>query len=875
LELTEDRAGGIWAALGENDRGGVARFRQGGWEIFGRSRGVATGAATSVLGAADGSVWVAAGGELEVLRPGAHRFSRVAASASDRPKLEQSPDGAIWLTTGARPGLQRIAASAAHAAPTWVVPPKTANPRAESILFDRHGSLWGTYGSGGVFRLGSVGLGGSALVPEGARESFGVERGLTSNLANPILEDREGNVWVGTNLGLDQFRETSVVVATGLPTDSRNGFRIARGPSGSMYVTSRDALFLARPEHAARKLVPLPRRPLILDTDVLSRTWIGTDRTLGILSGLTVRDVPLPWARSLRFALLEEAAGRICVSSVEGAFCRRGRGWTPEPRLATPGVLPMQMVRDADGRVWIAEGHRVEMVDGAERRVFSARSDLALGTVVVIAVRGRHVYAGGDFGLARFDGRRFVTLRSAVHPFLSRTAGIVETSEGDLWLNTVAGVVHIASPDVDHAFAHSSRPVKARVFDRDDGMPGVAQQDSSSQTAMEASDGRLWFVTRLGVAWIDPKRLSFNSLPPPVIIKSLVSGGRIYEATTPVRLPKGTSNLQIEYTAPSLSVPSRVRFRYQLEGVDDGWVDPGPRREAFYTGLRPGSYRFRLMAANDDGVWNRRGAALEFEIPPTFFQSWPFYLLCALLALALLWLGYSLRLRAVADRIRLRMAERVEERERIARELHDTLLQSVQSLTLRFQLAVQDLPEQIAARPALENAIDQADAVIAEGRDRVRDLRLLQDGSDLRAVMAELVERQAFGEGVETNIRSMGTRRALDPLALDEVTRIVAEAIFNVRQHAHATRLDIEIDHSADLTIRVVDNGEGIDPQFVEKGRDGHFGLVGMRERARSLRGKLAVRRKAGGGTEVILSVPGTVAYKSGRGMFRRLWTSP
>ena len=535
----------------------------------------------------------------------------------------------------------------------------------------------------------------------------------------------------------------------------------------------------------------------------------------------------------------------------------------------------MQMVRDADGRVWIAQGDRIEMVDGAERRVFSARSDLALGTVVVIAVRGRHVYAGGDFGLARFDGRRFVTLRSAVHPFLSRTAGIVETSEGDLWLNTVAGVVHIARADVDHAFSHSSRPVKARVFDRDDGMPGVAQQDSSSQTAMEASDGRLWFVTRLGVAWIDPKRLSFNSLPPPVIIKSLVSGGRIYEATTPVRLPKGTSNLQIEYTAPSLSVPSRVRFRYQLEGVDDGWVDPGPRREAFYTGLRPGSYRFRLMAANDDGVWNRRGAALEFEIPPTFFQSWPFYLLCALLALALLWLGYSLRLRAVADRIRLRMAERVEERERIARELHDTLLQSVQSLTLRFQLAVQDLPEQIAARPALENAIDQADAVIAEGRDRVRDLRLLQDGSDLRAVMAELVERQAFREGVETNIRSMGTRRALDPLALDEVTRIVAEAIFNVRRHAHATRLDIEIDHSADLTIRVVDNGEGIDPQFVEKGRDGHFGLVGMRERARSLRGKLAVRRKAGGGTEVILSVPGAVAYKSGRGMFRRLWTSP
>ena len=722
LELAEDRTGGIWAALGEDDRGGVARFRQGRWEVLGSSRGVAAGAVTSVLGAADGSVWIAAGGELEVLRPGTDRFSRVAASASDRPKLKQSPDGAIWLTTGERPGLQRIAPSPAQAAPVWVVPPRTANSRAESILFDRHGSLWGTYGSGGVFRLGGVGLGG-ALVVDGARERFGAERGLTSNLANPILEDREGNVWVGTNLGLDQFRETRVVVAAGLPTDSRNGFRIARGPSDSMYVTSKDALFRADPDHVARRLLQLPRRPLILHTDALSRTWIGTDRTLGILSGSTIRDVPLPWARSRPFALLEDAPGRLCVSSVEGAFCRKGHGWTPEPRLATPGILPMQMLRDTVGRIWIAEGDRIEMVDGLTRRLFSARNDLALGTVVVMAVGGRHVYAGGDFGLARFDGRRFVTLRSDVHPFLSRTAGIVESSEGDLWLNTVAGVIDIARADLDSAFAHPSRPLKSRLFDRDDGMPGVAQQDSRSQTAMEASDGRLWFVTRLGIAWIDPKRLSFNALPPPVIIKSLVAGDRAYAAATPVQLPKGASNLQIDYTAPSLSVPSRVRFRYQLEGVDDGWVDAGIRREAFYTGLRPGSYRFRLIAANDDGVWNRRGATLEFEIPPTLFQSWPFHLLCAALALALLWFGYALRLRAVANRIRTRMNERLDERERIARELHDTLLQSVQGLIMRFSNIAQDISTIQPAHREMLDALDSADAVAVEGRDRIHELR--------------------------------------------------------------------------------------------------------------------------------------------------------
>jgi signal transduction histidine kinase/ligand-binding sensor domain-containing protein len=862
LELSEDREGGIWAALGGDDRGGVARFRQGGWEIFDSSHGVAGGAVTSVLGAADGSVWIAAGGELEVLRPGATRFSRVAASASDRPKLKQSPDGAIWLTTGARPGLQRIASSPAQAAPTWVVPPTTANPRAESILFDRHGSLWGTYGSGGVFRLGGVGRAGSALVTDGAKERFGAERGLTSNLANPILEDREGNVWVGTNLGLDQFRETSVVVATGLPTDSRNGFRIARGPSGSMYVTSKDALFRAEPEHIARKLARLGRRPLILHTDALSRTWIGTDRTLGILSGRTVRDVPLPWAGSRSFALLEETPGRICVSSVEGAFCRKGRGWTSEPRLATPGVLPMQMLRDAAGRVWISEGDRIEMVDGPARRVFSARDDLGLGTVVVMAVQGRHVYAGGDFGLARFDGRRFVTLRSDVHPFLSRTAGIAETSEGDLWLNTVAGVVNIARADLDAAFVLPSHPVKARLFDRDDGMPGVAQQDSRSQTVMEASDGRLWFVTRLGLAWIDRKRLSFNSLPPPVIIKSLVSGDRIYATATPIRLPKGASNLQIDYTAPSLSVPSRVRFRYQLEGVDDDWVDAGTRRQAFYTGLKPGRYRFRLMAANDDGVWNRRGATLAFEIPPTFFQSWPFYLLCAAAALALLWLGYSLRLRAVANRIRARMNERLDERERIARELHDTLLQSVQGLIMRFSNIAQDIAAIPPVHRDMLDALDSADAVAVEGRDRVHELRRWSGARSLSDVITRTAERLLPDE-IEMRVGVEGPQREIYPAIADELLRITDEALFNVSRHAHARSVAIAIIFGTKaLILRIIDDGIGIAPPVAAQGGvPGHFGLVGMRERATKIGGQLTITPGPERGTQVEVRVGADIAY--------------
>ncbi|MET3723576.1 sensor histidine kinase [Sphingomonas trueperi] len=863
LALAEDRAGVVWAVLGEDNRGGVVRFRYGRWEMLGRTQGIPAGAATSVLAAADGSVWVAVGGELEVLRPGATRFSRVPASASERPQVRQAPDGAIWLSTGARPGLQRIEPWAQDAPPTWVLPPRTANPRAESLLFDRRGSsLWGTYGSGGVFRLGLSRVG-AALVARGPREKFGAERGLTSNLANPILEDREGNIWVGTNLGLDQFRETSAVVATGLPTDSRNGFRIAPGPAGAMYVSTNDGLFLAAPGRAARKLAGLPRRPLILHTDALGRTWIGTDRTLGVWSGTAVRDVPLPWSRPTPFALLEERHGEICISSAEGAFCREGSGWKRQPQLATPGYAPTQMLRDDAGRVWIAEGHRIEMIDGSTRRVFSAREDLALGIVVVIAVRGEHVYAGGDFGLARFDGRNFITLKADVHPFLSRIAGIAETSDGDLWLNAASGVIKIARADLEDAFAHPQRPIKARMFDRDDGMPGVAQQDSWSQTAIEAADGRLWFLTRVGVAWIDPKQLFLNRLPPPVIIKGLISGTRAYVGGELLRLPAGTSNLQIAYTATSVSVPSRVQFRYLLEGIDDGWVDAGTRREAFYTGLAPGRYRFRLIAANEDGVWNQQGATLEFEIPPTFVQSWPFRLLCGFAVLLLLWLVYMLRLRAVSQRIRARTAERTGERERIARELHDTLLQSVQTLTLHVQVAVDDLPQGTPERAKLENALTRADRAISEGRDRVRDLRTQHDPEGIVEILADIVADQSFGPATSVRIQAIGNPRPLAPCTIDEIVRIAGEAVANVRQHADANQLHIDIRFARPFTIRLLDDGVGIPSPILEEGRKaGHYGLQGMRERARKLRGTLDIRSPSEGGTELLLAIPAHIAYE-------------
>jgi signal transduction histidine kinase len=341
--------------------------------------------------------------------------------------------------------------------------------------------------------------------------------------------------------------------------------------------------------------------------------------------------------------------------------------------------------------------------------------------------------------------------------------------------------------------------------------------------------------------------------------------GVAYSTVRPLTLPEGASSLTIGYTAASLRIPEKVRFRTKLEDVDADWVDGGGHREAVYNNLGPGSYRFRVTAANEDGVWNTQGAALAFEIPPTFLQSWPFKVLVAAILLALLWFAYSLRLQAVVNRMRMRMAERMEERERIARELHDTLLQSVQGLTLRFQLAVDFLPAAAPARPVLEEAIDRADQVIAEGRDRVRDLRSLQD-APVEDVIADIVKRQAFDPGVEVAVTTTRTPRALDPLILDEVTRIASEAVFNIWRHASATRVAIDIGYGTNFSLCFTDNGVGIAPDIADKGeKDGHFGLSGMRERAKKLRGWLAARRLPEGGTEVMLVVPGSIAYKAAK----------
>jgi signal transduction histidine kinase len=393
----------------------------------------------------------------------------------------------------------------------------------------------------------------------------------------------------------------------------------------------------------------------------------------------------------------------------------------------------------------------------------------------------------------------------------------------------------------------------------------------------KSSDGRIWFAAYDGVSVIDPHHLAENRLPPPVHIEQVITDEKPYEARNGMRLPARIHSLTIDYTALSLAIPEKVRFRYKLEGMDPDWREVVNDREVQYSNLGPGTYQFRVKACNNSGVWNEEGASLGFVIPPMWYQTNWFRALCAALFVVLLWAAYHMRVRQLAYQFNLRLEERVSERTRIARDLHDTLLQGFQALLPLFQAVIYKLPEgAVDARKTLEVAVDRASDAITEGRDAVQALRVSAvEQNDLAQAIRTLGEALASGETNQSFPRFYvvveGTSRNLHPILRDEVYRVTAEALRNAFRHAAAQTLEVEIRYDEKyFRLRVRDDGKGIDSDVLSQyGREGHYGLRGMKERAALVSGKLTIWSEADGGTEIELIIPGSRAYPKPT---RRFW---
>jgi signal transduction histidine kinase len=330
-----------------------------------------------------------------------------------------------------------------------------------------------------------------------------------------------------------------------------------------------------------------------------------------------------------------------------------------------------------------------------------------------------------------------------------------------------------------------------------------------------------------------------------------------------LRLPPLTRDLEIDYVGLSFVAPAKVQFRYRLDGRDEGWQEPGTRRQAFYSDLRPGTYRFRVIASNNEGVWNEEGAALDFIVAAAWYQTRAFWTACLLTALFATWALYQLRIRQVARSLSARFDERLAERTRLARDIHDTLLQTVQGSKMVADHALTRPGDESGMRRAMEQVSTWLGQAIAEGRAAVSALRTsTTETNNLAEALRRAIEDCRRQGTLEASLSVGGEPRELHPVVGDEIYRIVYEAIRNACTHSGATRLDIELSYGQDLTVRVADNGFGIDTAVVNLGKEGHFGLQGMRERAARIGAKLAVASGPNAGTEIAVTVPGRVVFR-------------
>ena len=494
----------------------------------------------------------------------------------------------------------------------------------------------------------------------------------------------------------------------------------------------------------------------------------------------------------------------------------------------------------------------------------------------LLAYDQESLFVGTTKGLYRWKDRRWSSLTMKNGLPCETVQDSANDEDGGLWLHLACGFVNISKRDLDAWSGDASVRLNPRLYDALDG--ARAGRGSFEPGHTRTPNGQLWFANGSVLQMIDPDNLPHNDLPPPVHILRVIGDHKIFSQLTSVALPALTHDLEIDYAALSLVSPEKVRFRYVLWGADKDWQEVGARREAYYMGLRPGRYRFQVIACNNNGVWNQQGAKLDFSIAPAYYQTNWFRAVCACTFLALLWAAYQWRVRQLQRQFDMTLEARVGERTRIARELHDTLLQSAHGVLLRFQTVSQLLPDRpMEAKEKLDNAIDQTADFITEARDEVQGLRdSTVQGNDLAMAISTLGEelatdsidhRPAFRVAVE------GEARNLHPILRDEIYKIAAEALRNAFRHSRARQIEAEIRYDNEqFRLRVRDDGKGVNPAILSsQGSEGHFGLPGMRERATLIGGKLVVWSEVDAGTEVELRVPASTAYATAQ---RHSWFS-
>ena len=698
------------------------------------------------------------------------------------------------------------------------------------------------------------------------------------------IVDREGSVWIGAMKGIHRF-SYSPLMQLELP-NTHGWFTLAPDERGAVWISSGTGSGQSTLYRVADGKVAFQRDQRGVANFAYrapdTTFWFAGEGGLWHMARGRLTRIELPPALAnadnAQFlqAIAEDRSGGMWVSFWNRGLYRFDHGtWTQDGGRHD---LPKQRVyvefRDQLGRIWFGSRNNVlAVLDGEHVQTFGPSDGIRVGEITAIYGRGSEIWIGGELGLQQFDRGRFRGISAANKECLRGVSGIVETSNGDLWLNGLGGIFHIRRAEIIDALKNSADQVRGERFGRREGLPGLASPMRPLPTAIEGTDGRLWFTVNNGVVWLDPARPSNKVAPPLVAIQSISADDKAYPIDSLIRLPAYTSSVQISYAAVSLSDPEAVRFRYKLRETDKDWHEGATSKSVSYRNLAQGSYHFIVNASDTNGLWSEHTATAEFTVLPAFYQTAWFRALCAAAFLGLTWAAYNFRLRQLQRQFNARIKERVEERTRIARELHDTLLQSVQGVMFSFQAARNLLPDRTdEAIRTLDQAIREGDEAIAEGRTAIQGLRadraLASNLADLLTAAGKELARSSRAEGEPPAFRVIveGARQPLSQLLQDDVYRIAREILRNAFHHAHASRIEAEIAFDRQfLRLRIRDDGKGIDREVLEQGaRQGHWGLPGVRERAKRIGARLQLWSELGVGTEAELTVPARIAYGTG-----------
>jgi len=882
IAFAEGLDGAVWALTAKYD-GEVFRYQNGSWRLFDASRGLPLDDALSLLTAADGAVWISFSNSVVRLAPGTERFETARRTPGANGRLSQDPAGRVWLSE-ARGSYPVTGPGGRGPPPPLRAPYRTDDSQIRGApAFDRAGNLWIARRYDGVQRVALPEPSGPPPRAEVQVEAFRNSGGLSSDVTNQVFEDREGNVWIGTERGLDKFRPATLRAEPELAAPAAFGDKLMQASDGSVYIGEARTIYRVAPGGRPMAILRNVLEPQSICEAPDGGVWIAFSRRIVVWKAGRVRQaIDRPQAASTHGIIYDcafDAHGDYWFAA-GGAGMYRYRAGRWEAMFGptdVDGLYPMTMVRAPQGGLIVQWGRRsLAWIDYPKRTLAplnfgrgqpraATPADLGEGGPQALAVYAGgkgDVFVAGAFGLSRFRGGSFQTVWPDRRPRNRRISGLVQTRDGDTWIAFPTTLERFRPQDLDRAFSTGVLPPPVVSLGFGDGLTSRTHSHTQ-RSVVRGGDGRLWIATETGTVWMDPARIVRDDLSPGVAIRSVTADRRFYRDPHALKLPAATSNLEIDYAVLSFADPRRAQVRYKLEGFDKAWLDPGARRQAFYTNLRPGKYRFRVIGANAEGVWNRTGAVVDFEIPPTFLQSGWFLVLCAGLLLLLFWGFYRFRVTQISGRVRTELEARVQERERIARELHDTLLQSVQGLTLRFQSVANKMPPGDRSRDLLESALKRADDVMVDGRNRVRDLRLADGPGDLADVLREAVDAAVFDPHVSVHIAVEGAPRKIHPVVLAEIGRIAGEALFNIALHAKTRSVEIVTSYGEhQLMLRIRDDGVGIAPDVLAAGqKPGHFGLVGMRERAERIGGALSVESAPGSGTTVKLTLPAKLAF--------------